>query len=137
MGARRMGFEGELYWGVAGATAATQLLIARDISYKFEPTEGDVSDRESKIELADVAMIKFSLEFEVNNDATNAFIAALRTAASTGGAIAFRTKDRASGWGVDGDFILGDDEGQPLKDAQRLKVTAKPTPKANRVPVWS
>lgn len=137
MGARKMGFVGELYWGTAGTTAATLLEIARDISYKFEPTEGDVSDRASIIELVDAAMIKFSLEFEVNNDATNAFVAAMRTAVATGGAMAFRTKDDASGWGVDGDFIFGDDEGLPLKDAQRLKISAKPTPKASRYPVWS
>src|SRR3990167_11417063 len=102
--ARRLGFEGELYWGTAGSTAATQLTIARDISYKFEPVEADVSDRASVVEMTDVAMVKFSLEFEVNNDNSNTFIAAMRSAAATGGAIAFRTKDRASGYGVDADF---------------------------------
>lgn len=135
--AKRMGFEGKLYWGVAGGTASTELTIARDVSYKFEPTEADVSDRSSIIDLVDVAGIKFSLEFEVNNQDTNAFIAALRTAAATGGAIAFRTRDKSAGYGVDGDFIVGDDEGQPLRDAQRIKVSAKPTDKAGRLPVWA
>jgi hypothetical protein len=132
-----MGFVGKLYWGSPGTTAATELTIARDVNYKFEPVEGDVSDRASLIELVDVAMIKYSLEFEVNNKDTDSFIAALRTAAATGAAIAFRTRDKASGFGVDGDFIIGDDEGQPLKDAQRMKVSAKPTDKNGRIPVWS
>ena len=135
--AKRMGFEGKLYWGPAGGTAATELTIARDVGYRFEPTEADVSDRASIVELTDVAMVKFSLDFEVNNQDTNAFIAALRTAAATGGAIAFRTRDKAAGYGVDGDFIIGDDESQPLKDAQRLRVVCKPTDKAGRVPTWS
>jgi hypothetical protein len=135
--AKLMGFVGKLYWGAAGSTASTELTIARDVNYKFEPVEGDVSDRASIIELVDVAMVKFSLEFEVNNKDTDGFIAAVRTAAATGGAIAFRTRDKASGYGVDGDFIIGDDEGQPLKDAQRLKVSAKPTDKAGRIPSWS
>src|SRR6187200_2078169 len=119
-----MGFVGKLYWGSPGTTASTELTIDRDVNYKFEPVEGDVSDRASLIELVDVAMIKYSLEFEVNNKDTDSFIAALRTAAATGAAIAFRTRDKASGFGVDGDFIIGVDEGQPLKDAQRMKVSA-------------
>jgi hypothetical protein len=134
---KRMGFEGKLYWGVAGSTGTTELSIARDVGYRFEPTEADVSDRASIIELVDVAMVKFALDFEINNQDTNAFVAAMRTAAATGGAIAFRTRDKSAGWGVDGDFIIGDDEGQPLKDAQRLRVVCKPTDKAGRVPSWS
>ena len=134
---KRMGFEGKLYWGVAGSTAATELTIARDVGYRFEPTEADVSDRASIIELVDVAMVKFALDFEINNQDTNAFVLAMRTAAATGGAIAFRTRDKSAGWGVDGDFIIGDDEGQPLKDAQRLRVVCKPTDKAGRLPSWS
>ena len=134
---KRMGFEGKLYWGVAGSTAATELTIARDVGYRFEPTEADVSDRASIIELVDVAMVKFALDFEINNQDTNAFVLAMRTAAATGDAIAFRTRDKSAGWGVDGDFIIGDDEGQPLKDAQRLRIVCKPTDKAGRTPTWS
>ena len=133
---KRMGFEGILLWGAAGATAATPLTIARDVGYRFEPTEADVSDRGSKIELTDVAMVKFAIDFEINNQDADPFIAALRIAAATGGAIALRTRDKTAGWGVDGDFIVGDDESQPLKDAQRLRVVCKPTDKAGRLPIW-
>jgi hypothetical protein len=73
---RRVGFEGKLLWGVAGSTAATELKIAIDVSYKFEPTKADVSDRESIIDYDKVAGIKFSLEFNTNNDDSNAFVAA-------------------------------------------------------------
>ena len=134
---KRMGFEGKLLWGTAGSTAGTELTISRDVGYRFEPTEADVSDRSNIVDMTDVAGIKFALDFEVNNDDSNAFIAALRTAAATGGAIAFRTRDKTSGYGVDGDFIVGDDESQPLRDAQRMRVVAKPTDKAGRSPSWS
>lgn len=135
--AKRMGLEGKLYWGTAGSTAATELKIARDVSYKLENTEADVSDRNSIIDLSDVAGIKFSLEFEVNNQSTDAFVAAFRAAVVAGTAIAFRTRDSASGWGVDADFIVSDDESQPLRDAQRIKVTCTPTDKNGRTPTWS
>ena len=51
--------------------------------------------------------------------------------------MAFRTRDKTSGWGVDGDFNIALDESQPLKDAQRLRVVCKPTDKAGRTPTWS
>lgn len=135
--AKRMGFEGKLYWGVAGSTAATELTIARDVSYKLEIEEADISDRASIIELVDVGQVKFSLEFEINNQDTNAFLAAMRAAVIAGTAMAFRTRDKTAGWGVDGDFVITDDESQPLKDAQRVKVSAKPTDKSGRLPTWS
>lgn len=134
---KRMGFEGKLYWGAAGATGATELTIARDVSYKFENTEADISDRASIIDIMDVAGVKFGLEFEVNNQDTNAFIAAVRAASIAGTAIAFRTRDKAAGWGVDGDFIVAVDESQALRDAQRIKVSASPTDKNSRLPTWS
>ena len=64
-------------------------------------------------------------------------MAAVRAAAIAGTAIAFRTRDKTAGWGVDGDFVVGIDESQALRDAQRIKVTAKPTDKNGRLPTWS
>jgi hypothetical protein len=133
---KRIGFEGRFLWGVAGGTGATLTNSARDVGYKFEPQEADTSDRSCKTELVDVAMVKFSIELEINNQDTDAFVAAVRAATTSGGAIAIRTEDKASGWGVDGDFIVGNDESQPLKDAQRLKLNFSPTDKAGRVPTW-
>lgn len=66
-----------------------------------------------------------------------AFIAAVRAATIAGTAMAFKTKDYSSGWGVDGDFIVSVDESQALRDAQRLKVTATPTDKNGRTPTWA
>jgi hypothetical protein len=133
---RRIGLEGKLYWGAAGATAGTELTIARDVSYTFDPTLADVSDRESIIEYERVAKVKFGLEFEVNNNDSNAFVAAVRAAAAAGMLLAFRTRDKTSGWGCDGDFNIKLDESQPLKDAQRLKVVASPC-NDNRPTTWS
>lgn len=134
---KRMGYEGKLYYGTAGSTASTELTIVRDLSYKFEPDKADVSDRGSITNLMDVAGISFSIEFEINNQDSNAFVALARAAAATGGAMAFRTRDKTSGWGVDGDFIVSEDESQALRDAQRLKFTLDPTDKEGRIPTWS
>lgn len=132
-----MGFEGKILWGAAGSTGSTELTIVRDASYKFESTEADISDRASIYDLVDVAGIKFSLEFEINNKQGHAFIAALRAAQTAGTAIAIRTRDYSSGYGVDADFILSHDGNEPLRDAQRLKISMKPTDKNGRTPTWS
>jgi len=134
---KRMGFEGELYYGVPGSTAATELTIARNVNYTIEPDRADISDRGSLINLEDVAGVTIGLEFEINNQDTDAAVAALRTAILTGAALALRTKDKASGWGLDADFVLGLKEDQPLRDAQRITITAGPTDKAGRAPTWS
>jgi hypothetical protein len=133
---RRVGFEGKLYWGAAGSTAGTELVIARKVSYKFDPQKCDVSDRESIIDYERVASVKFALDFETNNDDTNAFVAAARVAAATGALIAFRTRDKTSGWGCDGDFNIGIDESQDRTDAQRLAFSCTPC-NNNRAVTWS
>jgi hypothetical protein len=132
----RMGYEAELYTGTAGSTAATQLDIVRDVNMTIEPTTVDVSSRASIIDSNATAGIVLSMDFEMLNDDTVASVATLRAAAFAGTAVAFRSKDKASGVGIDGDFIVSVSEGQPLRDKQTLKFTCKPT-SANRVPVWS
>lgn len=132
---KRMGIEGQLLYGAAGSTAATPL-ACRDLSLTITPTEADVSDRSTPVELTDVALYGVELSFEVNNNDQNPFIGAVRTAAVTRGAIAFRTRDRAAGWGIDADFIVRLEESQALKDAQRIRIVAKPTDKAGRIPTF-
>lgn len=137
MAKKRMGFEGLLLWGATGGTtAATELTEARDVSYVIESTEADISDRASIIDLMDVAGVKFSIEFELNNKDSSSFISALRTAMIAGTGLPLLTADKAGGWGVDGDFIFSVDEGQPLRDAQRVRVRASPTDKYGRLPSW-
>jgi phage head maturation protease len=134
---KRMGFEGILLWGAAGGTASTALSLVRDASYNVSPVYGDTSDRSTLCNLSDVAGFDFELQFEVSNHDGNAFIAAARAAAVTGEALAFRTRDRAAGWGVDADFCIRLEENQALRDAQRIRIIATPTDKNGRIPTWS
>ena len=134
---KRMGFEGKLYYGTAGSTGATELTIARDVKYTFDAEMADVSDRGSLVSDFDVASLTIGLEFEINNQDTDAAVAFLRNCAVTGTAVALRTKDKTSGWGLDADFVLSSNEDQPLKDAQRISYTASKTSKAGRDLTWS
>lgn len=133
---KRMGLIGKLFWGPAGSTATTELTIARDVNYNIEPQDDEVSDRSTKINLYDSVGVEFGLDFEINNKSTDTFVAAVRAAAFSGEAMAFRTRDHASGFGVDGDFIVKISETQPIRGAQRIKVTAKASDQAGRIPTW-
>jgi len=133
---RRIGLEGKLYWGAAGSTGSTELTIVRDASYKFDPDKADVADRASIINYKRVTGVSFTLDFETNNDDSNTFVAAARAAAAAGTLIAFRTRDKTSGWGVDGDFSISLDESQPLRDRQAIKISAEPC-NDNRAVTWS
>ena len=133
---KRMGLIGKLFWGTAGSTATTELTIARDVNYNIEPQDDEVNDRSTKINLYDSVGVEFGLDFEINNKSTDTFVAAVRAAAFSGEAMAFRTRDHASGFGVDGDFIVKISETQPIRGAQRIKITAKASDQAGRIPTW-
>lgn len=136
MAKKRMGFDGRFYYGTSGTIASTYTTEVKDVSYSFEPTEADVSDRTSIYDLQDVAGIKFSIEGTVDNKDSSAFVAALRAAAAAGTAISVLTADKAGGFGVDADFVVGLEESQNLRDAQRLKFTLMPTNQGDREPTW-
>jgi hypothetical protein len=132
-----MGFKGKLTSGAAGSTPSdAAILKARDVSYKIDSVTDDVSDRGNIHEVVDVAQIKIGLQFELNNNDADTLAQAIRTAITTGDAVAIRTRDKAAGYGVDADWVFSLSEEQPLKGAQRIKVDAMPTDKAGRYPVW-
>jgi len=121
----KMGIAGKLYYGIAGAEGTTEVKC-RDLSYTIGATRGEVNSRGSIFELSKVAMIKIGLEFELNNDVDNVVLTALKAAAIAGTPVAFRTKDYASGWGIDGDFNIEMAKAEPLQGAQTVRITAEP-----------
>ncbi len=132
-----MGFKGKLLSGAAGSTPSdSAILKARDVSYKIDSVTDDVSDRGNIHEVVDVAQIKIGLQFELNNNDADTLAQAIRSAITTGDAVAIRTRDKAAGYGVDADWVFSLSEEQPLKGAQRIKVDAMPTDKNGRYPVW-
>ena len=132
-----MGFKGKLLSGTAGSTPSdSATLAARDVNYKIDSVTDDVSDRDDIHALYDVAQLDIGLQFELNNNDASAPAQAIRNAVVAGEGVAFRTRDKAAGWGVNADFIVSLSEDQPLKGAQRIKIDAKPTDRYGRKPVW-
>jgi len=137
--AEKMGFEGLTYYGTAGSTASTPIVIIRDTTYSVDPTKASTTSKgagtSAPIETEDVVSLKFSYDFNLTNDITDAAVAALWAAAVAGTPVALRTKDHASGKGFDGDVTLSVKNGAPLAGEQTFDFTATPTKKSGRAPV--
>jgi len=133
----KMGFEGEIYYGVAGSTAAIKITNSRDIQYNSEPDKGDTTVRGSgsspPIKTERVSAIGITIEWTMLNKTDDTTLEALRVAAYAGNEVAIRTKDYASGKGFDGDVTLSIQNGKPIAGEQTYVFTGTPSDE-NRTP---
>jgi len=134
----KMGFEGRIYVGGTGSTAATLLENVKDIAYNLDIEKGDTTVRGDSttvpIKTEDPTLRTVSIEWTMINDTTDANYEALRVAAAAGSAKAIRTKDHATGKGFDGDCSLSMQNGMPLAGEQTTQFTATPSRGYGRPP---
>lgn len=136
--AERMGFEGILYYGVAGSTAATQLTNCRDITVEEDHERGDTTVRgdSSAPPIGTEAVTKrmLSIEFVMLNDSSDTSLEALRVASAAGAAVALRGKDHSAGKGPDADFTVTVSKPWPLNGEQVVTFKGVPTRGSGRAP---
>ncbi len=134
----RMGFEGRIYHGTAGTTAATEMLSATDISTTITPKKASTTTRGAgtspPMETERVVSIGMSVEFTLLNKSGETHLGTLRAAAAAGTPVSLCMKDSTSGSGFDGDVTLECKEGSPLAGEQTFVFTATPTNEAGREP---
>lgn len=123
----KMGFEGLIYRGTAGSTAATQVVNHRDVTIELKPEYGDTSRKGTgagPVKMSkEVCAIDWSLKMNMINRTDDTSLTAFRAAAIAGSPIAIRTKDHASGVGYDGDCNVEMNLGQPFKGEQTFDFT--------------
>lgn len=138
LGDNPMGFEGMLYYGIAGSTGSTLLENCRDITVSGDKEKGNTTVRGDStgppVETEDVTILKVQIEFIMLNSKTDTALEALKTAESTGNAVALRAIDFAAGKGPDGDFTLSASKPWPLNGEQVVTFTATPTRGYGRAP---
>lgn len=136
--ANKMGFEGQIYYGVAGSTATTLLENVKDITLTMEPTKGNTTVRGDgsapPTQTEDVTQIVLGVEFVMLNETTDTAFEALRAAAAAGTGVALRLKDHAAGKGPDADWTLGVSAPWPLEGEQVVTFTASPSRSYGRAP---
>lgn len=136
--AKKSGYQGILYYGAAGSTAATQLTNVEDLNYDTQPekvettTRGDGSSVPIKTE--DVVAIDATITWSMLLDTSDTSLTALVAAARTGAAVALRTKSYSSGLGFDGDCTVAVTNELTLKGQNKFNFTATPTDSGGRTP---
>ncbi len=135
----KLGFEGKLYYGAAGSLATNEMTNVRDITVSVENGEADVTTRASNGWKATAATLKSgSIEWEMIWEPGDAGFDAIKNAYFNNTAIALAALDGADGEGLDADFsITKFSRSEPLEDAMKVSVTAKPTQGTGlRAPRW-
>ena len=130
MAVSRMGYEGQLFVGAAGATGATQVLNCEDLNYanpleKAETTtrgDGTTLPKKSEKPVSIGAEITWAM-LRKDGDTT---LATILAAARTGALLAVRTKSYASGEGFDGDCTIEVRHEKTLKGNSKYNFTATP-----------
>ncbi len=126
----KMGFEGLVYYGVAGSTASTLITNRVDVTLDVDPQMGDTTVAGSgsavPIESERPATIKFSSTLTMKNSGSDPILAALRAAAAAGTPVAYRMVDISGGKGFDGDVNVKMSSGRPLKGEQTFDFTFTP-----------
>lgn len=135
----KMGWEGELFYGVAGSTAATKITNCRDESYNIEKEYGETTTRGDgsapPIETQTCVARRVTITWTMINKPADTTLTALLAAAVAGTAVAIRTKSYSSGTGFDGDCEVSANWSKPFKGEQTIEFTATPTLESGRTPL--
>jgi len=133
----KLGMDCKMYYGTAGASAATEMSNVRDVTLNLETAEADVTTRGNSGWRATVATLKEgSVEFEMIWDTDDVSFNAFKNAYFNKTAIAVKILDAEGGSGLDADFVVSNfSRSEPLEEAVTASVTIKPT-YSTRAPAW-
>jgi hypothetical protein len=130
MSAVKKGWQGRVFSGTAGSTAATLLENTKDMSETKDTDKSNTTVRGQglvpPVETESTSIRKWSFEWTMVNRASDTALEAIRTAEATGTPIALRTRDAVDGKGYDGDVNISSTHGMPLNGEQTLVFTATP-----------
>ena len=122
-----LGMNAKLYYGAAGATAATEMGNVKDVTLTLEAGEADITTRANQGWRATAPTLReCSVEFEMVWNPSDAGFTAIKTAFLTAGMVALKILDQEGGQGPDGDFsITSFSRNEALEEAVTVSVTAK------------
>lgn len=132
----KLGLDAKLYYGEAGAKAATELTNVKDVTLNLETGSADITTRAAQGWRTTAATLKDgSLEFEMVWDTEDDGFKAIKDAFFDNEPIAIMVDDGA-GNGLDADFVVTNfSRSEPLEEALSVSVTCKPT-YVTRAPAW-
>lgn len=122
---KKMGYEGLLYYGAAGSTAATQITNCRDVKYDNTPVMGDTTVKGSGSSVpkktARPVALEASLTWTMLNKSNDTTLTALLAAARTAAAVALRYIPHSGSTGLDADCYISVSNGVPIGGEQTFE----------------
>jgi hypothetical protein len=124
--AKKMGYQGLLYYGTKGSTAATQILNRVDASYDTDVEIGSTTSAGDgtavPLTTGEAVSLTGKITFNMIVDSNDTALVALKAAARTGNPIALRFIPFSGSTGLDADCVIKITEGAPLGGEQTADI---------------
>jgi hypothetical protein len=136
--AKKMGYQGLLYYGTKGSTASTQVTKRVDATYEISVETGSTTSAGDgtsvPIETGEAVTLDAKITFNCIVDDNDAAVIAFQAAAATGVPIALRFIAFTGGAGLDADCVISVTRGAPLKGEQTMDVSVEKLSASDREP---
>lgn len=137
--AKVMGYEGGLFYGTKGSTAATRINARVDVTYDTGVETGSTTSAGDgttvPINTGEATALTGSIAFNVIVADDDTAITALQAAAATGNPIALKYIRHTGATGFDCDCIISSKQGSPLKGEATIDFTVEALSASLRDPV--
>jgi hypothetical protein len=124
--AKKMGYQGLLYYGTKGSTAATLLSKRVDASYDIDVETGSTTSAGDgtavPINTGEATALTGKITFNMIHETTDSALVALIAAAATGNPVALRFIRSTGLLGLDADCVIKVTQGSPLKGEQTIDI---------------
>lgn len=134
-----MGYQGLLYYGTAGSTAATQITKRVDASFDIDVETGSTTSAGDgtavPINTGEATALTGKVTFNMIHETSDTSLVALIAAAATGVPIALRFIRSTGLLGLDADCVIKVTQGAPLKGEQTIDIEVVALSNSLREPV--
>lgn len=137
--AKKMGYQGRLFYGTKGSTAATAVLKRVDASYDIDVETGSTTSAGDgtavPINTGEATALTGTVTFNMIVDSNDAALVAMRAAAATGVPIALRFQAYTGTTGLDADCVIKITQGAPLAGEQTADIEVVALSASDREPL--
>jgi len=133
----RIGLEGEFLYGTAGVTPTVEADNVDNVALAISKRTAERIQRHKRYVAKKVTVTEATLSFEITDEDSDAFLAAIRAAAMADTRIAMFAKDITAGEGLDADWYITEfSRDESNSEFISYKVTAVVTDE-DRDPTWT
>ncbi len=137
--AKTMGYQGLLYYGTKGSTAATQVLARVDANFELGVETGSTTSAGDgttvPINTGEATALTGKVTFNMIVADDDSAVVAFQAAAATGTPIALRFIRSTGKLGLNADCVISTKQGAPLKGEATMDITVETLSASLRAPV--